>query len=861
VAEPHATEHAQLRRLAEEQAALRRVATLVARGEAPDSVFAAVAEEVARVLQVSAVSIVRYEDDSTATECASVSEQGELFQVGTRWSLAGTSVMANVRMSGRPARIDHYAGLEGEIAEEVRRVGIRSSVGTPIVVDGLLWGATVVSTTKPGPLAEETEARLARFGELVATAISNTEARSQIERLAEQQAALRRVATLVAGGVPPEDLFGPVAREVGRLLGADVTHVGRCEPAGAVVRVGGWIGAGDGLGDRLPRLAFTGSEVGAPILVEGRTWGVLLASPKAESRLPVDANAQLAAFAELIGTAISNAQDRAEVARLAEEQAALRRVATLVAETVRPSDLFGAVIEETGTLLGADFAGMIRYESGDTVSPVAAWAAEGEHPGLPDRWTTEEGDPATLVREALQPVRIDDWQSIPGPIASFARELGISSSVGSPILVEGQLWGALAVHSKGPEPLPVDTEARLLNFTELVATSLSNAQARADVRRLGDEQAALRRVATLVASEPPPQEVFGAVAREVGWLLRVEETVLMRYEDDVTAAVLATWGERTKDLEVGTRMPVEGKNAAARVHRTGRPARVHDYATASGAIGTRFRGLGFQSAVGSPIVVDARLWGVIVAARRVAEPLPADTESRLERFSELVATAISNVQVRSDLAASRSRIVAASDEERRRVVRDLHDGAQQRLVHTVITLKLAERALEDGDASASKLISGALDQAQRTTVEVRELSHGILPAALRRGGLRVGVEALASRMPMPVAIDLSVGPLPGAVEATGYFVVAEALTNVAKHSRAESAAVTARIEEETLRVEVRDDGIGGARPDGNGLRGLGDRLAAVDGRLRVDSPTGGGTLIAAAIPVHPKSAAAAARGS
>ena len=249
-------------------------------------------------------------------------------------------------------------------------------------------------------------------------------------------------------------------------------------------------------------------------------------------------------------------------------------------------------------------------------------------------------------------------------------------------------------------------------------------------------------------------------------------------------------------------------------------------------------------------MVEGRVWGVIIAATRQDEPLPAGAEPRIGEFTELVATAIANVQARADLAASRARIVAAADEERRRVVRDLHDGAQQRLVHTVITLKLARGAIQSDEAAVPALVTEALDHAQRATDDLRELSHGMLPTVLTRGGLRAGVEALASRTAVPVAVDVSVGRLPASVEAAAYFVVAEGLTNVAKHARADSAAVSAHIEEDTLRVAVRDDGVGGARPDGSGLLGLRDRVAAVDGRLRVESPVGGGTLLAADIPVR-----------
>jgi signal transduction histidine kinase len=201
-------------------------------------------------------------------------------------------------------------------------------------------------------------------------------------------------------------------------------------------------------------------------------------------------------------------------------------------------------------------------------------------------------------------------------------------------------------------------------------------------------------------------------------------------------------------------------------------------------------------------------------------------------------------------AESRARLVAAADEERRRVVRDLHDGAQQRLVHAVINLKLARRALEKGNQDAEELVSEGLQQAEQANSELRELAHGILPSVLTRGGLRAGVESLTSRVSLPVTIDVCAERFPPAVEATAYFVISEALTNAVKHSRADRAEVSARVEDGALRVEVRDDGAGGARLDrGSGLLGLRDRLDALDGELLIESPPGGGTLLGAVLPV------------
>jgi PAS domain S-box-containing protein len=379
---------------------------------------------------------------------------------------------------------------------------------------------------------------------------------------------------------------------------------------------------------------------------------------------------------------------------------------------------------------------------------------------------------------------------------------------------------------------------------ELRAARRTAEASRDEHRMLAEEQAALRRVATLVARQAAPAEIFAAVAEEAGWLLGIEAIVLLRHESDDAVSVVATWGELETAVPVGKRLSLEWDDIASRVLRTGRPARLDDSSIAPGA-----RCATIRSAVGTPITADGRLWGVMIAASPRPGPLPADTEARIGAFTELVATAISNVQARADLAASRARVVAAGDEERRRVVRDLHDGAQQRLVHTVITLKLATRALEMGNDALPALLTEALEQAERATEEVRELAHGILPAVLTHGGLRAAVDALASRAPVPVELDVSAGRLPAAAEGTAYFVVAEALTNVAKHSSAAGAAVTARVEDDVLQVRVRDDGCGGARSDGRGLLGLADRLAVLGGRLVVESPTDGGTIVAADIPL------------
>jgi signal transduction histidine kinase/ketosteroid isomerase-like protein len=375
-----------------------------------------------------------------------------------------------------------------------------------------------------------------------------------------------------------------------------------------------------------------------------------------------------------------------------------------------------------------------------------------------------------------------------------------------------------------------------------------NVPSRAAGSKMAEEQTALRRVATLVARGVSQDELFRAVNEEVGWLMGADPTSLLRFEADDTVTLVAAWSAADTGFPIGARQPVD--DALRSMRDAGRallfgPTEL----PLEGPFIEEARQLAIRSAVGVPIVVDGRVWGGAFAASTRDEPFPQGTETRLAQFTELVATAIANTEARTEVAASRARIVAATDEERRRVVRDLHDGAQQRLVHTIITLKLAQRATKN-DEDAPALLAEALDHAEQATVALRELAHGILPAALTQGGLRAGVDELGSRSQVPVAIDVSVGRLPPAVEATAYFVVAEALTNVAKHAHAGHAEVTARIENGTLAVQVRDDGVGGAtRRDGRGLTGLADRVAAVDGELRVERPADGGTLVVAVIPL------------
>jgi signal transduction histidine kinase len=247
--------------------------------------------------------------------------------------------------------------------------------------------------------------------------------------------------------------------------------------------------------------------------------------------------------------------------------------------------------------------------------------------------------------------------------------------------------------------------------------------------------------------------------------------------------------------------------------------------------------------------VHGGIWGAIVVAGHGDDPCPPDTEARLAPFADLVGTAIANADGRDELAASRTRLLTAADEARRRVVRDLHDGAQQRLVHSIIALKLARRALQGSDGKAAALVEEALQQAQQGNAELRELAHGILPAVLTRGGLRAGVDTVVERLGLPVHVDIAEGRFDPEIEASAYFIVSEALTNVVKHAHAAHAEVSVRVEDGSLQVEVRDNGAGGADPTGHGLVGLEDRATALGGHLSVESLPGSGTVLTAELPL------------
>jgi signal transduction histidine kinase len=707
----------ELRVANDELAALRRVATLVAEAVQPGDLFAVVAEEVARVINVPLVSVIRFELDGTATECASFSPHGPLHPDGKDYSLEGTSVLQLVHESSKPARIDDYSALDGEIAEYARRSGLRSTVGVPVVVAGRVWGAMLVSTNSPhDALPQGTETRLADFTELLATAIENAESREALAQLADEQAALHRMATLVAQGVPPGEIFSAVCEEVGRLVGSETPAVVKFEhdpPAIVVVGVG----------------------------VPG---------------IPVGTRSDL-----------------------------------------------------------------------------------------------DDGLASTEVYRTRRSARIDrtDWASASGPIHEPGRRLGLSSTVASPIIVDGRLWGTMSVSA--PEPLALDTEERLERFTELVATAIANAESREALARLADEQATLRRMATLVAQGVPAREIFSAACEEVSRLVASETALVAKFERDPPGVVIVGAGPDVPGIQVGSRWDLDDAMASTEVYRTGRSARADrtDAASAPGPIHQIGRRLGLTSTVASPIIVDGRLWGTMSVA--ATGPFPPGTEQRVERFTELLGTAIANADSRSELAASRMRIVAAADEARRRIERDLHDGTQQRLVSLGLEVRAVEAQVPPDSSDLRLELSHVATGLADAVADLQEISRGIHPAILSKGGLGPALRALARRSAIPVEVDLtSDARLPEAIEAAAYYVASEALANAAKYSQASTIEVSLEPRDGNLVLSIRDDGVGGADPaGGSGLVGLTDRVEALGGSISVRSRPGEGTHITAELPL------------
>jgi signal transduction histidine kinase len=409
------------------------------------------------------------------------------------------------------------------------------------------------------------------------------------------------------------------------------------------------------------------------------------------------------------------------------------------------------------------------------------------------------------------------------------------------------LGAVTAERERAGEALREDIVRRRRTEEQLVASERA-------ARRLADEQIALRRIATLVAGEAAPGELFEQVTAEVGHLLAVPSARIVRYEDAGHGTIVGGWAQDPDfpGLPVGAPVPLDSDTVIVRVLRTGLPQRVTNYEGVEGELAERLRTVGFRASVAAPVHVAGRVWGVLVASAYDPAHLPEGAEDRLCAFAELVAQALANADAYEKLAASRARIVEAGDSERRRLERNLHDGAQQRLVTLAIGLRLAEARMATDPEGARELLGAAQQQLSDALLELRELARGIHPAVLTEHGLGPAVDALAGRSPVPLEVtDVPTERLPSPVEAAAYYIVAEAVTNVAKYADASVVRVAVRPDGDHMVVEVADDGVGGADPaSGSGLRGIADRVEALHGRLRISSPAGSGTRITAEIPLE-----------
>jgi signal transduction histidine kinase len=510
---------------------------------------------------------------------------------------------------------------------------------------------------------------------------------------------------------------------------------------------------------------------------------------------------QLAEFVAVVSTAPTEA----EAAQLAVERTA-EAVDTDVAAIVYPGGLVAAVgypenaapIDE---LQAAGYGGTMRLDVPGVGKCHSAFARLDHPPG------------ATLVVARLEPLNREET----GLLRGMARVTAITMRM-----------------------------LRVLD-DERLARELNE--------RLAREQAALRHVATLVATGASPREIFAAVTAETGKLLGADFTELTRFLPSEAAAVVAAWSATGRPVPLDSPRALGGRNLTTLIHRTRRPERIvydEDHQPPAAETGQ----IQIRSAVGVPIFVEGRLWGVIAVGSAGDTPLPPDTEPRLAAFTTLVATAIANAGAQTELKASRARIVASADETRRRIERDLHDGAQQRLVSLALRLRTAQAAVPPDLGQLSAHLDSVAGELTTALDELRETARGIHPTILTEGGLAPALKTLARRSPVPVDLRVQLeGRLPEPVEVTAYYVVSEALTNAAKHSGATAVAIEVELTDDAVRLAVSDDGTGGADPRrGSGLIGLKDRIAAAGGTLTVESPPGQGTRLVAELPLaheHP----------
>jgi signal transduction histidine kinase len=546
------------------------------------------------------------------------------------------------------------------------------------------------------------------------------------------------------------------------------------------------------------------------------------------------------------GQTLALTRDERELAALellAEEQAALRRIATLVAEGVTEAELGAAVTQEIGRLFEAQRANTMRWD-GDTIRVIGSWSTDTAPMETAGRVYALGGDTiSTRVVSTGRPARVDSAADLR---TDFARErwaeLGLQASIGAPILVDGEVWGVvMASRTEPDQPFAGGDESRLRDFGALVAQAIVNADARRETAELVAEQTALRRIATLVAAGRPQAEVLDAVTAEAGPLFGAATVTVVRSEglrDEVI--VVASWNDPdTTPAEPGSLYHPDPESATRSVLETGIASRADEWSPERGRC----------SVIAAPVIVTGSLVGALTASRPGSEPFSTGAEIRLRSFADLAAQSIANERAQAELRASRARIVHTADETRRRLERNLHDGAQQRLVSVAVALRLAASALPASPEEGRVLLDGATEELDEALEELRALARGLHPATLAKYGLGPSLEALARRAPLPVVVENEIcDRLSSPVEAALYYVASESLTNVVKYAQPTTVTIRLRCAGDVAEIEVADDGIGGADATGTGIRGLADRIEALDGRFGVDSPTGEGTRVWAEIP-------------
>jgi signal transduction histidine kinase len=526
-----------------------------------------------------------------------------------------------------------------------------------------------------------------------------------------------------------------------------------------------------------------------------------------------------------------------------EEQAALRRIATLVAAGASEGELAAAVTSEIGRFFGAQRANTMRWD-GDTLRVIGDWSADGEDMEGAGQVYPFGGDTISArVVNTCAPARLDSAGDLQ---TEFGRqrwaELGLHASIGAPILVDKQVWGVVTASRTQPDdPFPPGAEHQLHDFAALVAQAIVNAEARREMAELAAEQSALRRIATLVAGGRPQSEVLRAVTSEAGPLFGASAVTLIRWEgvqDEVV--VVADWTDaETAAIAPGSPYHPAPGSATLTVLETGIASRSEEI--------SRERGTCWV--IAAPVIIKGSLLGALTATRR--EMFPAGAEIHLRSFADLAAQSIANERAQAELRASRARIVRTADETRRRLERNLHDGAQQRLLSVAVALRLAATTLAASPDEAGRLLAGATQELNEALEELRDLARGLHPATLTKYGLGPALDALAKRAPLPVTLANAVEErLPEDVEAALYYVASESLTNVVKYASASTVSVTVGVTGDAAEIEVVDDRVGGADPTaGSGFRGLADRTEALDGTFGVESPPGKGTRVWARIPI------------